>query len=279
MAVLVTGYKGQLGQDVFRELSERNIECIGAGREDFDITDKKMVMKYVSALRPECVIHCAAYKDVDKAEDEPEKCFAANLDGTANIAEACSAVGTKLLYISTDYVFDGTKWGEYDIYDMPNPLGVYGKSKYEGEVVVRELLDRYFIVRTSWMFGKNGNNFIKRILKRADQSSVLEVVCDQIGSPTYTRDLAVLIVDMIKTEKYGTYHATNEGFCSWAEFAFEILRLCKRNNSVKPVCSDAYKTRAVRPSNSRLSKKSLDRAGFTRLPAWQDALLRYFNEE
>lgn len=281
MTVLVTGARGQLGHDVLCELTGRHIKCIGVDREDFDITDKDATLRYISNLKPDSIIHCAAYTNVDMAEEDREKqiCFDINVNGTENVAAACKITGAKLVYISTDYVFDGKKCGEYDVNDMPNPVGVYGLSKYYGENCVKKILDKYFIIRTSWMFGKNGDNFIKKILRKAENQRTLEVVDDQIGSPTYTVDLSRLIADMIITEKYGTYHATNEGFCSWAEFASEILKIYKRGNVVKYVGSESYKSKAIRPMNSKLNKNSLDNAGFNRLPSWQDALKRYFNEE
>lgn len=281
MVVLVTGAGGQLGYDVLKEFQKRKINCIGVDKNNFDITDRDAVVRYVTSAKPDCVVHCAAYTKVDNAEraGEKQKCFEVNADGTRNIAEACKIVDAKLVYISTDYVFDGKKQGEYEVDDKPNPIGVYGESKYEGEKAVKAILDKYFILRTSWMFGRNGNNFVKKILRRTEEKKIIDVVGDQIGSPTYTVDLARLIADMVSTEKYGVYHATNEGFCSWAEFAEKIIELGKKDNVIRTVASKQYKLNVARPENSKLSKKSLDKSGFNRLPEWQDALAVYFNEE
>ena len=216
-------------------------------------------MNYISKLKPECVIHCAAYTAVDKAEDEEEICSKVNVYGTENIAKACKKVDAKMIYISTDYVFDGQGDTPFEIDGNIKPLSVYGKTKYEGELKVKEILDKYFIVRISWVFGVNGNNFIKTMLRLGKEKESLNVVCDQIGSPTYTFDLAPLLCDMAETEKYGVYHATNEGFCSWAEFATEIMKKANLKCVINPIPTSEYPTKAVRPFNSRLSKKSLDR--------------------
>lgn len=278
MKVLVTGVKGQLGYDVCKVLEARGVEHRGVDIDDFDITDAAATRAYITAYRPDAVIHCSAWTAVDKAEDEPDKVRAVNGDGPRNIAEACRAVGAKLLYISTDYVFPGTGERAYEPDDPTGPLGVYGATKLAGEQAVREILDRWFIVRISWVFGKNGNNFVKTMLRLAETKSELNVVRDQIGSPTYTADLAPLLCDMIATEKYGVYHATNEGFCSWAEFAQEIFRLSGKPVTVHPIPTSEYPTRAARPLNSRMSKDKLEQMGFTRLPPWQDALARYLRE-
>ena len=215
---------------------------------------------------------------VDKAEEELEKVRAVNAGGPRNIAAACREIDAKLLYISTDYVFPGTGERFYEPEDPTGPLGAYGATKLEGEQAVQELLEKYFIVRISWVFGKNGNNFVKTMLRLAETRRELNVVCDQIGSPTYTADLAPLLCDMVMTDKYGIYHATNEGVCSWAEFAREIFRLAGKDVTVQPVPTSAYPTRAVRPLNSRMSKDKLEKMGFSRLPDWQDALRRYLQE-
>lgn len=278
MRVLVTGAKGQLGYDVVKELQLRKIDCIGTDIGEFDITEADSVTAFISDYRPDVVIHCAAYTAVDKAEDEPEICRAVNALGTRNIVSVCREIEAKLIYISTDYVFPGTGDREHGTDDPTGPLNVYGKSKLDGELVVKELLRKYFIVRISWVFGKNGNNFVKTMLRIGKERSEVNVVCDQVGSPTYTADLAELLCDMVVTEKYGTYHATNEGFCSWAEFAQEIFRLAGYSTRVNPILTSEYPTKATRPINSRMSKKSLDYAGFKRLPPWQDALARYLEE-
>lgn len=278
MKILVTGVGGQLGYDVCKVLSARGIEHKGVDIADFDITDAKATREYIAGYRPDAVIHCSAWTAVDKAEDEPERCRAVNVDGTRNIAAACKEIGAKMLYISTDYVFPGTGERFYEPEDPTGPLGVYGETKLAGELVVREMLERYFIVRTSWVFGKNGNNFVKTMLRLAESKAEIGVVCDQIGSPTYTADLTPLLCDMIVTEKYGVYHATNEGVCSWAEFAQEIFRSADKRVKVNPILSSEYPTRAVRPLNSRMSKDKLEEMGFARLPAWRDALERYLKK-
>ncbi|AWK50037.1 dTDP-4-dehydrorhamnose reductase [Clostridium beijerinckii] len=277
--ILVTGAKGQLGFDVIKELNKRNIKCIGIGREDLDITDITATYEYILKLKPECVIHCAAYTAVDNAEDEKEMCYNVNVLSTENIAKACQRVNAKMIYISTDYVFDGQGDTSFEIDGNINPLSVYGKTKYEGELKVKEILDKYFIVRISWVFGLNGNNFIKTMVKLGKEKESLNVVCDQIGSPTYTFDLAPLLCDIAVSEKYGVYHATNEGFCSWAEFAEEIMRKANLNCVINPIPTREYKTKAVRPLNSRLSKNSLIDNGFKLLPRWEDALDRFLRSK
>jgi dTDP-4-dehydrorhamnose reductase len=278
MKVLVTGVKGQLGYDVVKELYSRGISCIGADIEEFDITDEQAVSSFIGDCRPDAVIHCSAYTAVDKAEDDPELCRAVNVQGTRNIAAVCKKIDAKMIYISTDYVFPGIGTNEYEVGDPTGPLGVYGQTKLGGELVVKELLDKYFIVRVSWVFGKNGNNFVKTMLRLGKERSEVNVVCDQVGSPTYTADLAPLLCDMVVTEKYGTYHATNEGICSWAEFAKEIFGQAGYATKVNFIPTSEYPTRAKRPLNSRMSKRSLEEAGFKKLPHWQDALKRYLRE-
>jgi dTDP-4-dehydrorhamnose reductase len=278
MKVLVTGFKGQLGFDVIKRLEELNIECKGVDIEDFDLLEENLVSDYIENYSPTVVVHCAAYTAVDKAEDNIDVCRAVNLKGTKNIAVVCKKLGIKLMYISTDYVFDGTGEAAFETDAKKAPLGIYGLTKLEGEEIVEQLIQKYFIVRISWVFGINGNNFIKTMLRLAKDRDELSIVADQIGSPTYTFDLARLLCDMIATEKYGTYHATNEGYCSWYEFACEIFKQAGVHIKVKPVSTEEYPTRAVRPKNSRLSKKSLDDAGFKRLPSWQDAVKRFLIE-
>lgn len=278
MKVLVTGVKGQLGYDVCRRLDARGIENRGVDIEDFDITDKVAVNEYINTYRPDAIVHCSAFTAVDRAEDELALCTRVNADGPKNIAEAASAVGAKMMYISTDYVFPGTGEAYYKPDDQTGPLSVYGKTKLMGEEAVRAACDRHFIVRISWVFGKNGNNFVKTMLRLAETKTDLNVVCDQIGSPTYTYDLAILLCDMIVSEKYGTYHATNEGLCSWAEFAAEIMRQGGKTTKIHPIPTSEYPTRASRPLNSRMSKDKLVECGFARLPDWKDALARYLKE-
>ncbi|MBQ9761069.1 MAG: dTDP-4-dehydrorhamnose reductase [Clostridia bacterium] len=278
MKVLVTGVKGQLGFDVCRTLSDRGIENRGVDIEDFDITDLDAVRAYITHYHPDAIVHCSAFTAVDKAEDMPELCQRVNADGPRNIATVAREIGAKMMQISTDYVFPGTGEEFYKPDDTPAPISVYGKTKRLGEEAVMELLDRYFIVRISWVFGINGGNFVKTMLRLAETKTDLNVVCDQIGSPTYTRDLALLIADMIVTDRYGIYHATNEGICSWAEFASEIMRLGGKSTLIHPIPSSEYPTKAVRPLNSRMSKDKLVENGFSRLPHWQDALVRYLAE-
>lgn len=272
MKVLVTGANGQLGYDVVKELQKQNIECYGASRQDFDIVDFEATEEFITNYMPDAVIHCAAYTAVDKAEDEQGLCYLVNASATENIAEICKKINAKMLYISTDYVFDGTKEGFYEVVDKPNPINVYGKTKLLGEQAVQRILDKYFIVRISWVFGEHGNNFVKTMLKLGKECKELNVVADQYGSPTYTADLASLLVKMIKSDRYGIYHATNEGVCTWAEFAEEIFRITKLDVKVNHITAAEYPTRAKRPMNSRLSKKKLNIVGFDNFRKWNDAL-------
>ncbi|NBK97638.1 MAG: dTDP-4-dehydrorhamnose reductase [Erysipelotrichia bacterium] len=275
--ILVTGSSGQLGYDVCKTLKRRKIEYIGTTRKELDFTDYNMVKELVEKIKPSSIIHCGAYTAVDKAEDEENKCYEVNVKGTENIARACKENNVKLIYISTDYIFSGNGNIAYEVDDETAPLGIYGESKLQGENKVKELLDKYFIVRISWVFGINGNNFVKTMLKLGKERMEINVVSDQIGSPTYTVDVANLLCDMIATEKYGTYHATNEGFCSWAEFAEEIFRLAGYDTKVNYITTDKYPTRAKRPKNSRLSKiKVAD--NFYRLPTWEIALDKFIKE-
>lgn len=278
MRILVTGASGQLGYDVERELERRGIEHLGTSSRELDITDREAVERLMAAYRPDAAIHCAAYTKVDLAEDEPERCWAVNADGTRNMAAACRKTGAKLLYISTDYVFPGTGERSYETGDPTGPVNTYGRSKLAGELAVQSLLEKYFIVRISWVFGKNGNNFVKTMLRLAETKAELSVVCDQIGSPTYTADLAPLLCDMVQTERYGVYHATNEGTCAWSEFAEAIFELAGRQVVVHPIPTSAYPTRAARPLNSRMSKERLRDNGFQELPEWENALARYLKE-
>ena len=310
MKVLVTGVAGQLGHDVMNELAKRGYEGIGSdiaksynGIQDgtpvvsmpyvqMDITDKASVEKVLTEVNADAVIHCAAWTAVDLAEDEDkkDKVHAVNAEGTKNIAEVCKKLDSKMVYTSTDYVFNGQgeePW-QPDCKDY-QPLNVYGQSKLDGELAVSETLDKYFIVRIAWVFGKNGNNFIKTMLKVGKNHDKLRVVNDQIGTPTYTFDLARLLVDMIETDKYGYYHATNEGgYISWYDFTKEIFRQAVEQGhteygedriTVDPVTTAEYGvSKAARPFNSRLDKKKLVENGFTPLPTWQDALGRYLKE-
>ena len=301
MKVFVTGVCGQLGHDVVNELAGHGHEAIGSdiaqaynGIADgspvtelpympLDITDGGSVLHALEAVKPDAVIHCAAWTAVDAAEDAENvpKVRAVNVDGTQHIAQACKALGCKMLYLSTDYVFDGQgaePW-QPDCRDYA-PISVYGQSKLDGELAVAEALEKFFIVRIAWVFGANGKNFIRTMLRLSETHDSLRVVCDQIGTPTYTLDLARLLVDMIETEKYGYYHATNEGgYISWADFAKEIFLQAGKATQVIPVTTAEYGlSKAARPFNSRLDKRKLSEAGFAPLPDWRDALARYLKE-
>ena len=301
MKVFVTGVAGQLGHDVMNELAKRGYEGIGSdlapeysGVQDgsavtgmpyvsLDITDAEAVARVLNEVHPDVVVHCAAWTAVDLAEDEDkiDRVRAINAGGTANIAKVCKELDAKMVYISTDYVFDGqgTEPWEPDCKDY-KPMNVYGQTKLEGELAVSSTLDKYFIVRIAWVFGLNGNNFIKTMLNVGKKYDTVRVVNDQIGTPTYTLDLARLLVDMIETEKYGYYHATNEGgYISWYDFTCEIFRQAGYDTKVVPVTTEEYGlSKAARPFNSRLDKKKLTENGFTPLPTWQDALCRYLKE-
>lgn len=310
MKILVTGVAGQLGHDVMNELAERGHEPIGSdiapvysGTDDgtavttlpyvpMDITDEDAVKQIIHELNPEAVIHCAAWTAVDAAEDEENKAkvYAINTLGAAYIAQACKDVDAKIVYLSTDYVFDGqgeTPW-EPDCKDY-KPLNVYGQTKLEGELAVEQATDKFFTVRIAWVFGTNGKNFIKTMLNIGKRFETLRVVNDQIGTPTYTYDLATLLVDMVETDKYGYYHATNEGdYISWYDFTKEIFRQAvamghdeysESRLTVLPVTTKEYGlSKAARPFNSRLDKSKLTENGFSLLPTWQDALTRYLKE-
>lgn len=287
MKILVTGAKGQLGYDVIKELEIRGHIAIGVDIGEMDITDKASVVQVIGDVNPDAVIHCAAWTAVDAAEDCPEKVHAVNAEGTGYIAEVCKAIGCKMMYISTDYVFDGqgTNPWEADCKDY-KPLNVYGQTKLEGELAVSGTLSDYFIVRIAWVFGVNGNNFIRTMLNAGKKFDKLRVVNDQIGTPTYTLHLAVLLADMIETDKFGYYHATNEGgYISWYEFACEIFKQATKLGhmeyssdrlAVKSVTTEEYGvSKAKRPFNSRLDKSKLVLNGFRPLPDWREALKHY----
>lgn len=275
MKILVTGANGQLGYDVCKQLNARGIENKGVDIQDFDLTKAQQTNDFITVYRPEAIIHCAAYTAVDRAENDIETCFAVNAQGSANIADACKSIGAKLMYISTDYVFDGNGDQPFEADHPKSPQSVYGMSKSRGEDEVIKCLNDYFIVRISWVFGQNGNNFVKSMLRLGATQESINVVNDQVGTPTYTADLAPLLCNMIAGNQYGIYHATNEGFCSWYEFAEAIMQEAKLPCKIHPITTKDYPTAAIRPLNSRLSKKSLDDAGFARLPHWRDALQRY----
>ena len=294
MKVFVTGVNGQLGHDVLHELARRGHEAVGSGSGgtyrglpdiaampyvSMDITDAKQVNEVFAKERPDALIHCAAWTAVDAAEEPENKpqCRLVNVDGTANLARACRNIGAKMLYVSTDYVFSGEGERPWTPEDAPAPIGVYGLTKFEGEQAVRSQLEQYFIVRTAWVFGQNGGNFVKTMLRLAESHDTLRVVCDQIGAPTYTVDLARLLADMIESEQYGVYHAANEGgHISWYDFACEIFRQAGKGVRVLPVTTEEYGlNKASRPKNSRLDTSKLARAGFAPLPDWKDALHRF----
>ena len=283
MKYLITGVKGQLGYDITRELEKRGIfDYLAVDIDEMDITNREQVMAIVKEYHPDVICHCAAWTAVDKAEDNEEACEKVNVEGTKNITDASLEVDAKLIYLSTDYVFDGTKEGYYTEEDQVNPKSVYGKTKYLGEEEVRRN-NKHFIGRISWVFGINGGNFIKTMLKLSENHDSLNVVDDQVGSPTYTVDLAKILVDMSETDKYGTYHITNENYCSWAEFAEYIFKSNDKETKVNKVTTEEYleltgTKQAYRPRNSRLSKDKLENAGFNRLPTWQDATDRYCKE-
>lgn len=285
MKYLITGGGGQLGFDVRRDLLHRDVsesDVAAPSSKELDITDARAVEKYIGIFQPNVIIHCAAYTNVDGAESDQEACRKVNVEGTRNLVRAAEKVDAKIIYISTDYVFDGESAEPYEIDAKTNPKSVYGQTKYEGEEIVREY-PKHFIVRIAWIFGINGRNFVKTMLGVANDRDEVAVVDDQIGSPTYTVDLAKFLVDLSKTEKYGIYHATNEGFCSWAEFTEEIYKNAGLDTKVKKVSTEEYielagKPQAKRPKFSKLSKDSIEQNGFERLPAWQDAVKRYIAE-
>ncbi|MGG4287978.1 dTDP-4-dehydrorhamnose reductase [Priestia megaterium] len=278
MKILVTGYSGQLGYDVVRYGRTQGLNMIGISSKDVDLSLEKEVASYIENITPDAIIHCAAYTAVDQAEEDTEKCWDINVNGTKYLSNAAKSVKAKFMYISTDYVFNGEGQDSFKETDSPMPIGYYGKTKYEGEKLVQQILEEWFIVRISWVFGVNGNNFIKTMLRLSDTHKQLNVVGDQFGSPTYTFDLAKLLIEMIQSTEYGIYHATNEGFCSWAEFAKEIFKESNKNVEVTSISSEQYPTRAMRPKNSRMSKSKLVENGFTSLPTWEDAVRRYLKE-
>jgi len=275
MKVLVTGVKGQLGYDVVNELTKRGIDSVAVDIEEMDITDPVSVDRVMKEAAPDAVIHCAAYTAVDAAEENEELCRKVNAEGPQNIANVCKELDIKMIQISTDYVFGGEGTHFWKPEDACEPQSVYGRTKYEGELAVRNTLEKYFIVRIAWVFGINGRNFVKTMLNLAKTHDTIRVVNDQFGSPTYTYDLARLLVDMVVTDKYGIYHATNEGTCSWYEFACSIFKEAGVNVNVIPVTTAEYGAKAKRPANSRMDNNKLTENGFEKLPAWQDALARY----
>ncbi|WP_369695527.1 dTDP-4-dehydrorhamnose reductase [Alkalibaculum bacchi] len=275
---LVTGINGQLGYDIVRRLKGLNFDVIATGRDEFDFTDKVQTSTFILKEKPDVIIHCAAYTAVDKAEDEKDLCYSVNVDGTKNIVEAAKTVNATLVYVSTDYVFDGEGNKPYYENKETKPINYYGYTKELGEQIVKNSINNYFIVRTSWVYGTNGNNFVKTMLKLAETKDEISVVNDQIGAPTYTIDLAEFIINLVQTDKYGIYHGVNEGFCSWYDFAKAIFEKSKIDIKVNPITTSAYPTKAKRPKNSRLSKDNTDTAALDRLPDWKDALSRFLAE-
>lgn len=278
MKILVTGYTGQLGYDVVTQGRQKGLHMIGTGTKQLDITNKEAVSLYVKNVKPDAIIHCAAFTAVDKAEDDRNICENINVNGTNNLAKVAKKIDAKFIYISTDYVFNGEGESPYKEDDEPNPIGHYGKTKLAGEEVVKKTLDEYFILRISWVFGVNGNNFVKTMLRLSENHDELNIVGDQVGSPTYTSDLAKLIMEMVVSDKYGVYHASNDGFCSWADFAKEIFRQANIKVKVNSITTEDYPTKAARPRNSRMSKQKLVESGFSPLPIWQDAVDRYLKQ-
>lgn len=273
--ILVTGSTGQLGSDVVKELLKRGYSTLSPNRSEFNLCSEDSIRNYILNSNCEAIVHCAAYTQVDKAEDEKDLCIKINATATKHIVKCAKILDIPMIYISTDYVFDGTKDGKYTENDETNPINIYGESKLAGEKYVQEILDKYYIVRTSWVFNINGKNFIETMLRLSKANNQLSIVNDQIGSPTYTKDLSRLLVDMLETSKYGLYHATNEGYCSWYEFANTIFKLANINIDIKAINSNEYASRAKRPMNSKLSKDKLIEYGFKPLPHWEDALKDY----
>lgn len=273
--ILVTGSTGQLGSDVVKELLKRGYSTLSPNRSELNLCSEDNIRNYILNSNCEAIVHCAAYTQVDKAEDEKDLCIKINATATKHIVKCAKILDIPMIYISTDYVFDGTKDGKYTENDETNPINIYGESKLAGEKYVQEILDKYYIVRTSWVFNINGKNFIETMLRLSKANNQLSIVNDQIGSPTYTKDLSRLLVDMLETSKYGLYHATNEGYCSWYEFANTIFKLANINIDIRAINSNEYASRAKRPLNSKLSKDKLIEYGFKPLPNWEDALKDY----
>lgn len=278
MKVVVTGALGQLGQDVVKELQQQGHEAIGTDRSQLDITNEENVMSFITNVKPDVILHCAAYTNVDKAEEDRETAHLINALGTGYLAKAAKEAGSKMLYVSTDYVFDGTASEPYEADHPTKPLGVYGETKLAGEELLKQHLDQYFIVRTAWVFGVNGNNFVKTMLRLGEERSEVGVVHDQVGSPTYTVDLARFMIELAESDKYGTYHATNAGVCSWYEFAVEIFQQAGLDVKVNPLTTEQFPRPAARPKYSVLSKKKIEEQGFTPIRDWKEALKAYLQE-
>lgn len=278
MKVLVTGANGQLGQDVMMQLEAHKIDHLGTDRDTLDITSETSVRNCMNAYNPDVVIHCAAYTAVDLAESHKDQCYQINVLGTRYLAESAADCGAKFVYISTDYVFDGKGTDAFTVNDQPNPVNYYGETKYQGELEVQHTLNEFFILRISWVFGVYGNNFVKTMLRLGCSRNDISVVSDQVGSPTYTKDVAEMILKMIGTESYGIYHMTNGGFCSWADFATEIFRQSATQCRVHPILTKDYKTEAVRPLNSRMETETTYLKFGMKQRSWQSALGDYLNK-
>jgi len=276
--IVITGNRGQLGFDIEKVCQTRDLEYLGIDINELDITDKSAVDDFFEKRTIDTFIHCAAFTAVDVAEDNPELCYRVNTEAVKYLVDACKKRDVKFIFISTDYVFSGQKEGVYYPDDKSSPLSVYGKSKADSEAYIQENLEKYYIVRISWAFGLNGKNFVRTMLRLGKEKPSISVVSDQIGSPTYTKDIAPLLVDMSQTDKYGIYHATNEGYCSWADFTRYILERAGLTAEVKDILTIDYPTKAARPMNSKLSKDKLEENGFSRLPSWQSAVDRYLQE-
>lgn len=278
MKVVVTGAAGQLGQDVLLELERKNHQAFGADRQQLDITKEEDVLAFISEVKPDVILHCAAYTNVDAAEENEEAAYQVNAAGTEYLAKAAKLNGAKMMYISTDYVFDGTASEPYEVDEPTKPLGAYGRTKLAGEQLLQKHLDEFFIVRTAWVFGIHGNNFVKTMIRLGKERGEVGVVHDQVGSPTYTVDLARFMVELMETNKYGIYHATNSGMCSWYEFAVEIFKQSDMNVTVNPLTSDQFPRPAARPKYSVLSKKRIEQQGLNPLRDWKEALAAYLAE-
>lgn len=278
MKVVVTGAGGQLGQDVLLELERKNHQAFGADRQQLDITKEEDVINYIQEIKPDVILHCAAYTNVDAAEENEDAAYQVNAAGSEYLAKAAKQIGAKMLYVSTDYVFDGSASEPYEVDEPTKPLGAYGRTKLAGEQLLQKHLDEYFIVRTAWVFGIHGNNFVKTMIRLGKERGEVGVVHDQVGSPTYTVDLAKFMVELMETEKYGVYHATNSGICSWYEFAVEIFKQAGLVVQVNPLTSDQFPRPAARPKYSVLSKKMIEKQGLTPLRDWKEALAAYLAE-
>jgi dTDP-4-dehydrorhamnose reductase len=278
MKVVVTGAAGQLGQDVLLELERKNHQAFGVDRQQLDITKEEDVLAFISKVKPDVILHCAAYTNVDAAEENENAAYQVNAAGTENLAKAAKLNGSKVMYISTDYVFDGTANEPYEVDEPTQPLGAYGRTKLAGEQLLQKHLDEFFIVRTAWVFGVYGNNFVKTMIRLGKERGEVGVVHDQVGSPTYTVDLAKFMVELMETDKYGIYHATNSGVCSWYEFAVEIFKQANMNVTVNPLTSDQFPRPAARPKYSVLSKKMIEQQGLKPLRDWKEALAAYLAE-